>query len=309
MKKIIFNNYNDWLNFRNEKIRIGASEIPTLLGLNEYETIEELYYKKKNNIKTEENEYMKRGKVYEPVIINLFENATKHKIINKDIEEYIVYTLDDDRYMATPDKEIVLNSDADEFSSGTNALLECKYTTSKINKLYIPPRWLAQVQWQLLISGYDIAFLAWLSQDKDFDYVVIKKNEELIYLAFKQAEYFFNCIDNDIIPENTDLDLSELNISKIEVDNTLYDVLKQYNNTTKQINELEKTKKLLSDIIKENLSDYTDIYYNNKLIATYKTTKDTYVFDDKEFKKDNLELYNKYLKIKKGYKRLIFKEC
>ena len=72
---------------------------------------------------------------------------------------------------------------------------------------------------------------------------------------------------------------------------------------------MEGTKVYLMEHIKDNegINVHGIVRYNGPHIVTWKKSSDRQVFDTKKFKKENEDLYNKYLFTKEGSRRFIVK--
>ena len=73
--------------------------------------------------------------------------------------------------------------------------------------------------------------------------------------------------------------------------------------------KMEGTKVYLMEHIKDNegINVHGIVRYNGPHIVTWKKSSDRQVFDTKKFKKENEDLYNKYLFTKEGSRRFIVK--
>ena len=171
----------EWLKER--EYGIGASEVGAILGISPFETPFSLWLKKTKQVEPEpENQAMKMGHMLEPVVAQLWEEATGEKVIKASAADIIYAHPDYDFMRATPDRIV----------RGRKKLLEIKTTVTAVNPDDIHAHWLAQVQYQMYVTGIHDADLAWLVQGRYFGYAHIPYDEEFAELIAGMVNAFWN---------------------------------------------------------------------------------------------------------------------
>ena len=141
---------------------IGGTDIGVIAGFNEFKSEFTVYQEKIGKIEPnkEETEKMYWGKKFEPILAEEFakrfrdEQNISVELINPD--ETLVYP-QHEFMRGNLDREIV-------FPDGTRGVLECS-TTGEFFKAEwkedeLPAYILLQVQWYLMLTGYDVGYIA-----------------------------------------------------------------------------------------------------------------------------------------------------
>lgn len=182
-------NTQQWLNWRKDKI--GASDIPIILGLSSYCTPYLLWRRKLGFAEEQKETYtMQRGKDLEPLIrekINLTNdyNFTPEVLIHKDISWAI--------------------ASLDGIDKNRKTLLEIKCTSKENHELAhigeLCEAHFVQVQWQLFVSDYDFLLYAHYFND-DIILVEVKRDDNYIQSVILTAALnFYKCLVNIEPPE------------------------------------------------------------------------------------------------------------
>ena len=191
---------------------VTASEIPTIFGINPWQTPMELFLIKKGRITQEVTAPMLYGHTKEPFICKLYQKRMKESE-EKPVRLHKCETLVDGRYGATPDR-IVTVGNADKW------LLECK-ATSRASEWRdgVPDRVYLQAQWQMLVADHERCDVA-AEWGSGFDVWTIERNDEQIEVIKEVADRFIECLDGDVLPQvfGVENELKALNMW-IEKDN------------------------------------------------------------------------------------------
>lgn len=312
MKKI-FKNYTEWLENRNNNLSIGSSDIPAIIGVDKYKTPYDVWAIKMGLQEIKDNKFMFAGRHIEKAIASMFAESTGHEIVNGS-EEFVVYYDDEYQFLsASPDREIILKYNTDEYPedkypAGTTGILECKNTSVDISD--IPDYWYYQVQHQLSVTGYKFAFIACLIKGFEFKYFFVERNEKVIDFIRKEAIDFYNkyLITNTPPPNDEHgLEVDDNNIETINADDNLIELINKIKELSKESKTIEDELNILKDTLKEKMDKAQVVLYENKPIVTWKYTKPRKVFDEKKFQIENPELYSKYIINSKPFRRLIIK--
>lgn len=166
---------DEWLAARPHGI--GASEVPILLGLNPYQSPLDLWLTKTGQADAFVGNYAtKRGHHLEPFVIAAWADANPG---------YIVETAPDDipSMLAHPDHpEVRCSPDALVHSRHESAALEAKTANYRQRDKWadgaMPDAYAVQVQYQLLVTGLDVAYVA-ADIAGDFVQRVVPRNDAL----------------------------------------------------------------------------------------------------------------------------------
>ncbi len=184
----------DWLKAR--KMGIGGSDAGAICGLNPYVSPVDVYLDKTSDALDEaDNEAMRQG---------------------RDLEAYVA-----DRFMEAADKKVrkvnaILGNkkfpfayaNVDRMISGENAGLECKtasaYSADRWKDGAVPKHYEIQCHHYMAVTGADAWYLAVVILGKDFKYVKIDRDEEIIKNLMTIEKGFWN--DNVVkrIPPDPD---------------------------------------------------------------------------------------------------------
>jgi len=172
----------DWLEQR--KKGIGGSDLATIMGVNPWGTLRDLYYTKrgiKGAVSTSDNDgnwvAMEVGNLLEPLVAKIF----AHKTGFKPVEDKILYAHPDHPFMfANLDFRFEIEHDwtapdGTVFPAGTKALLECKTTNYHAKEKWeggtIPVNYEYQMRHYMAVMDVDVCFIACLSGNSEGDFV------------------------------------------------------------------------------------------------------------------------------------------
>ena len=257
--------HEEWLKER--EYGIGASEVGAILGLSPFETPFSLWLKKTGQVpRDEENNAMRMGHLLEPVVAQLWEEATGMKVIKASAADIIYVHPEYDFMRATPDRVV----------RGRKKLLECKTTITDVDSDDIFPHWIAQCQYQMYVTGIHDCDLAWLVKGRFFGYQNIEYDAEFAeFIAERVKEYWNDCVVGGNEPELISVDDFATKGSEpgkdVEADDkALGEIL-----SLRQVNELlgkdEAEANSLKDAIKLYMGEAESVSFNGKILATWKS--------------------------------------
>lgn len=183
IRKLAYSDHDEWLQIR--KNYIGGSDAGAIMGMNPFASPFSVWAEKTGqaepfagNLKT------KIGTQFEEFVARLFEEETGKRVRRCN------YTLVRSEYpwaCANLDREII----------GEDAILECKFTNSHVNTVKFknneyPDRWLCQMMHYLAVTGRQKAYLAVLSECRDFHVFELERDEEDIQTLMEAEEHFWN---------------------------------------------------------------------------------------------------------------------
>ena len=258
-------NHEEWLKER--EYGIGASEVGAVLGLSPFETPFSLWLKKTKQVpRDEENNAMRMGHLLEPVVAQLWEEATGMKVIKASAADIIYVHPEYDFMRATPDRVV----------RGRKKLLECKTTITDVDSDDIFPHWIAQCQYQMYVTGIHDCDLAWLVKGRFFGYQNIEYDAEFAeFIAERVKEYWNDCVVGGKEPELISVDDFATKGSEpgkdVEADDkALGEIL-----SLRKVNELlgrdEAEANSLKDAIKLYMGEAESVSFNGKILATWKS--------------------------------------
>lgn len=184
----------DWLDLR--KKSIGGSDAAALIGMNPWKSLYELYFEKMGVLEEKEtNEAMRQGSDFEQYVAERYMEATGKKVQRTN---FMYFDEEYDFMSANIDREIV----------GENAAVECKtmnsmyYNSLNVEGGNIPPQYIMQCQWYMMVRGYDYIDIAILVYGTTFIYGTIPRDEEVIAKLRQAAiEFWINNIMTETPPE------------------------------------------------------------------------------------------------------------
>ena len=183
LRMIPFDSHDEWLAIRHGYI--GGSDAGAIIGMNPYNSAFAVWAEKTG--KTEPfggNIATRTGTLLEDLVARLFMEETGKKV------QKLNFTLVNDAYpfaCANLDREII----------GEDAFLECKTTNNLVNvKKFrngeFPDVWYAQVTHYMAVTGAKKAYLAVLSECRDFRIFELERDEDEIAALMDAERAFWN---------------------------------------------------------------------------------------------------------------------
>lgn len=310
-KTLRFATREEWLESR--KNGIGASEIGTLLGVNPYESAYELWLRKKGMTPPkEENFAMKAGHYLEDAVSQFFADETGAVIIKSSKEDF--------QYMDTDCPHLLVSPDRTYWAAGAvhneanKCILECKTTQRTIDAEDIPETWFCQVQTLLGVSGMANGSLAWLSAGREFGQIQIPFVPDFFDTIKEEVERFWtDYIIGNAEPEATtirDVVAKYARSSEgkiVDCTEEVYNAYKDLKEVKRQLAELEEKKDSLENAVKVALQDAEALRYEGKVIASWKSSKDSVKFDAKRYQAEHADLCEPYMVTTIGSRRFTLK--
>ncbi len=286
---------------------IGGSEIAAILGLDSYKTPLQVFLDKTGQSEPfKGNEHTRAGKKLEAVVVDYFVEETGAEIIAGNDGIVQQQLLSKPFILGTVDRIYKLND--------TFGVLECKTTQKTIDLDDLPKSWFCQLQWYMGIFGLKKGSIAWLERGLNFNIVSVDFDADLFTFMVNEAEKFWvNHVQAGIPPEpinSTDIDKlfrSSTAGKTIEANEDTALVVSELVEVNGHIKTLEEKADALKEQIKLVLRDSEQLTYFGNTLLTWKSSRATATFDVETFKKENPDLYSKYLKEKAGSRRLLIK--
>lgn len=183
--------HDEWLQIR--RGYIGGSDAGAIIGMNPYASAFSVWAEKTGQVpEFIGNISTRTGTLLEDLVAKLFMEETGKKV------QRLNYTLVNEAYpfaCANIDREII----------GEDAILECKTTNSFVNVKKFrtgeyPEQWYAQITHYLAVTGAKKAYLAVLSECRDFRIFELERDEDEIKALMDAERDFWN---EYVIPKKT----------------------------------------------------------------------------------------------------------
>ena len=182
IRKIPYADHDEWLAIRCKYI--GGSDAGAIMGMNPFSSPFSVWAEKTGNIEPFAGSLKtKIGTQFEEFVASVFEEETGKKVRRCN------FTLVNDEYpwaCANLDREVI----------GEDAILECKTTNSRLNTVKFkngeyPDQWLCQMMHYLAVTGKKKAYLAVLSECRDFHVFELERDEEDIRTLMEAEKSFW----------------------------------------------------------------------------------------------------------------------
>lgn len=190
-----------WLKLR--KQGIGGSDAGAVCGLNPYVSAMDVYLDKTRDAleETIENEAMKQGHDLEEYVAQRFMEETGLKVRRSNA-------------MYAHEKYPFMIADVDRLVVGQNVGLECKtaspYMAEKWKDGQVPAHYLAQCYHYMAVLGAEAWYIAVVIYGREFKYVKIERDEEVIQNLIQIEETFWtHHVIPGILPEPDGSDAAE----------------------------------------------------------------------------------------------------
>lgn len=194
-------NTPEWKAFKTRYV--SSTEISALLGLSKWVTKYELWHRKKDqiDIDIEENARMFWGTKLEPAIAAGVAEDNGWKI--RPMKEFIV--IDDIKGAASFDYCIQSDDGQDfavlEIKNVDGLMFKKEWLTDELGNIEAPPSIEIQVQWQMLISGLNVAYIAALVGGNEIKIIRRERDDGVIERLRLELKMFWSSIDNDSPPQ------------------------------------------------------------------------------------------------------------
>lgn len=310
MKEITWKTREEWLGIR--KNYIGGSDAGAVIGMNPYKSAYTLWAEKTGKLpEFEGNLTTEVGAYLEEFVAKMFEEQTGKKVRRKN------KVLVNEEYpwaCANVDRLIV----------GEKAILEIKTTNSfpimrQIRGNEFPDQYYAQCVHYLAVTGYEKAYLAVLSNCRNFDIFELDRDEDEINALMRAEESFWECVTSGNPPmvDGSDSTADTLvslypNSNGEVIDLTpVATELEEYGAIKGQIADLEDLLQEKANLIKDYMKDAEKGIYGAYSVNYKSQVRST--FDSKQLIADRPDMdfsaYQKQsesrpftIKIKKGTK-------
>lgn len=228
-------NTDDWLELR--KSKIGASDIPIILGLSPYKTAYELYLEKTGLVECAK------------MTASMQYGHDKEDEVRKKVSDELGICFKDQVFFH-PEKKWAMAS-TDGYSTGV--VCEIKCANAEDHKLAkkgeIPEKYFPQIQWQLFCSESEVNYYCSYHK-RDLQIIRVERDDEFLKVALSEAEKFLHCVLERKPPKMTEKDLEYVEDDKIlELVNEYRSAYEKKQRIKKLLEEAEEDIKNCSDSI------------------------------------------------------------
>ncbi|MDZ5503194.1 YqaJ viral recombinase family nuclease [Enterococcus cecorum] len=184
--------HQEWLEDRRKGI--GGSDVATVLGLNKYKSVYQLWLEKTGQVEvtSAQSEAAYWGNTLEEVVAEEFSKRTGKKVRKRNqVFEHQKYPF----LRANIDRDVV----------GENAVLECKtanqYLANEWDEDEIPIQYICQVQHYMNVLNLDYVYFAVLIGGQKFIWKKMERDQELIdMITEKLVEFWTENVEKGIEP-------------------------------------------------------------------------------------------------------------
>jgi putative phage-type endonuclease len=303
---------------------LGGSDIGPLLGLSPYKTPLQLWAEKVSlsSNTTKDAIHLRFGQHVEPFIAQEYERQTGLRTVT---HAPTIFHPDHGFMYAHVDR-LVLAEDENLAAEGqrifAQTLLECK-TASVFNRDewgdpgsdQVPPGYLVQCVWYMAVTQCKRADLAVLLGNQDFRIYQIHRDMELENLVLDHArQFWFDHVLSKTPPSPVcEEDIRTLYPKEVaghvvEADHQLLASLKSYKSTQTKIAELTDQSDTLRQDILKRMGEAEQITWNNKVLATWKSSKPARRLDSKALTAAHPELAEQFMMQGAISRRFVVKE-
>ena len=303
----------EWLEMR--KKGIGASEVASVVGISPWDTPFALFLRKTGQVPPiEENNAMHMGHLLEGVVVQLWEEQTGFKAVKASAKDIIYQDPEHPWRIVTPDR--IAYEVNPETGKKQKVLVEAKTSSMSFDPDNLPTYYVAQCQYQMLVTGIHVCYLSWLTAGRDFGYARIEYDAEFAEWLGEEVDTFWNVnvlggkepdaiTVSDLsakVPKSTPDKAIEADAQAIDQINELHEKRAMYEALGDEIEELTNSLKMyMTD--SEALTDG-----DGNVLVTWKSGKDKTSFDAKTFAAENPDLYDKYCKTVPGSRSFLLKK-
>lgn len=294
---------SEWIERR--RSGIGGSDAAAVLGLNPYCGPFDVYADKLELVEPrEETEPMRFGRDMEDYVAHRFTEATGKQVRRRNM------------MLRHPEHEWML-ANLDRVVVGENAILECKTTSDmirwKLDEGECDPAHHVQCMHYLAVTGYERAYLAVYQRKSGLHVFEITRNDADIALLIEvEGEFWREHILTGIPPDPDGSDAAGAVIKKmfpcVEREKTFLNgkekLLADRTTLAEQIAALEKEKAKIDQAIQLEMGT-AEIGTCNGWRVSWPNINGRSTVDSKALKREHPDIYLKYAKTGKPYRRFV----
>lgn len=284
---------DEWLQYR--KMGIGGSDAGAICGLNPYASAISVYLDKINpDTENFDNEAMRQGRDLEDYVALRFMEATGIKVRKAN-------------FMCTHDHHPFMLANVDRMIVGENVGLECKtaniLNADKWKDGDVPAHYQLQCHHYMAVTGAKAWYIAVVILGKEFKYVRIDRDEEIIKNLIEiESDFWNNHVMKEIMPDPDgskaadDIINQYFKIAKTEsiTLNGYAEKLKRREELSELIDKIEREKKSIEQEIKLAMAEAETAYCENYQVDWKNVL--TSKLDVERIKLERPDIYQDYCK-------------
>ena len=285
----------EWLRARQRdehgSIRFGASEAPTLMGVNPFGNLIDLFIEKMNPDPISiRSAAFHRGNLLEPVLVA---EAGREYGFEPVVPEVMFVN-----------GRLLANLDGADHPTNPTQIIEAKTSTFYDVAQPLPESYYWQAIAQLGTTEAEVVRVVCLDRRQTIGYWDVYRDEEgtAINRLFERAEEIGGLFDAAKIPD--EIRPTQEQINRLfpnpegvrELSNDDLKIVRDWSAIKAELDLLEEKEKQLRDLVATLIGEKEQATYNGEAIVTYKTRKIGNRFDTTRFKAEMPDLYNTYTK-------------
>lgn len=285
----------EWLEWRRKGF--GGSDVPTLLGINKYQSIAQLVYDKRGETEDREaGEAAYWGNTLEDVVAKEFTKRTGKRLQKRNT----IYQHPKYPWMLANLDRVVMGEDAGWEGKTTNMMYEDDGTC--------PEYYAVQVQHYMAVTGKSLWYVSVLAGGQRFYTYEVHRDDNFIdntLIPLEKEMWELVQSGDTPPPDGTDAykqllgDLyPEAQASEVELPFESFDLLGQYDQLKQKEKEIKEKKQLIENTIKSQMENNERAFLLDRKV--FWTNVTTNRFDAKSFEQDHPELHKQYLKEQKS---------
>lgn len=242
------------MNTRKVNYRIGASEVPIIMGCNPYKSIVELWNAKKKGLQNEHLDVMYKGELFEDDILQLFSIFTGYKIIHNSGANIEKFTALDGKLVCIPDGFV---ESEEEDGTIKRIPIEVKFT----NNIRMKQAYVAQLATELYMLNSDYGYIVISTPDHIkneeigdmFDVICVDYDKDFNEKLEEKINEFIDSLSLDECPYKPNNIVEEYNEYRISEDASIDDICMEYERLSREIDELNRQKDGLKKVMRNML--------------------------------------------------------
>jgi predicted phage-related endonuclease len=242
---------------------VGASEVPTVMQANPYESAIDLAIRKlQPPVVSEPNDAMLRGNLLEPALI-------KYASMQLGVE------------LATPNcmylrDRIICTLDAQAEQGDMDYFVECKTNNRWSLNDEIPQSWWWQAQAQMYALQAGVVTFSVLDSGLRLGLFEVQRSDDAINAMVTEVERFCNAIDDGKLPDDSPLSMEQVSAlypkpaGEVELSADVLQDIEQWNAIKDAIKQLEADEKRIKNKLADALRDAEFGMVNGAKVLSYK---------------------------------------
>jgi predicted phage-related endonuclease len=186
------NNSAEWQ--RERQKGVGASDVPTILGMSNWSEARALFYEKRGELVAgTDSAYVNYGHWFEPGLVAAFEHHQGRPVARYPVPAH--HRGDNPRHMATPDAEV---------DHETGLEIKCVEPRSPVWQYpynEVPDAVFVQCQWQAYVMGWDRVFVQAAIGLYDSRTLLVDRDDAVIASLIEAVDDFLRRVDQNDPPD------------------------------------------------------------------------------------------------------------